>query len=400
LAELHQAQGRYTDAEPLYRRALAISEKALGPDHPAVATSLDHLGLLYDHQGQYPDAEPLYKRALTIREKALGPDHASVSISLNNLAFLYNYQGRYAKAEPLLRRALAIFENALGPDHPGLGPPLNNLAAVYTAQGRYADAELLHRRALAIFEKAFAPDHPRVANTLRHLAMLYYQQVRYGDAEPLFKRSLAVREKVLGPDHPDVAQSLNNLADLYRAQGRDADALPLVETTIGQGHAEASVALPVLFAARSEGLMPAGKAQDDALDVVQRATQSVAAAALDKLATRLAAGSDRLAGLVRNDQDLAAEAEALEKAILAAVAKEPAERDADTEQRIRDRLVEIAKERTALQGVFAAEFPDYAVLSNPQPPAVKEIQGLLSDGEALLLFATGDKETYVFAVTR
>ena len=113
-----------------------------------------------------------------------------------------------------------------------------------------------------------------------------------------------------------------------------------------------------------------------------------------------AAGSSRLAGLVRNDQDLAAEAEALDKVILAAVAKEPAKRDAAAEQRIRDRLAAIARERAALQGVFASEFPDYAALSNPQSLAVNEIQALLSDGEALLVYATGDKESYVFAVTQ
>ena len=40
-------QGKYDDAEPLYRRALAIQEKTLGGDHPDVAESLNHLaGLL------------------------------------------------------------------------------------------------------------------------------------------------------------------------------------------------------------------------------------------------------------------------------------------------------------------------------------------------------------------
>ena len=43
---------------------------------------------------------------------------------------------------------------------------------------------------------------------------------------------------------------------------------------------------------------------DDALDVVQRASQTSAATAVNKLAVRLSAGSDRLAKLVRNDQDL------------------------------------------------------------------------------------------------
>ena len=48
--------------------------------------------------------------------------------------------------------------------------------------------------------------------------------------------------------------------------------------------------------------MPAEKALDDALGVVQRGTQSSAASAVNKLAVRLAAGTDRLAQLVRREE--------------------------------------------------------------------------------------------------
>ena len=67
---------------------MSIREKALGPDHPDVATSLNDLASLYDTQGDYAKAEPLYKRSLSIWEKALGPDHPDVATSLNNLAEL------------------------------------------------------------------------------------------------------------------------------------------------------------------------------------------------------------------------------------------------------------------------------------------------------------------------
>jgi CHAT domain-containing protein/tetratricopeptide (TPR) repeat protein len=409
LALLHYAQGRYADVEPLLRRALLVFEKALGPDHREVATTLYNLAASYKDQGRYADAEPLLRRALAIREKALGPNHPEVAQSLGSLAASYKDQGRYADAEPLLRRALAIEEKALGPEHRDVATTLSELAVLYRLQSRYADAEPLLRRALAIEEKALGPEHPNVAKTLINLATFYYQQGRYADAELLYKPALAIQEKALGPDHPDVALSLSNLAAFYYLQGRYADALPLVQTTIGHGVALPSVALPVLFAAQpngrpriavGNGLIPAVWALDDALNVVQRASQSAAAVAVNKLGARLAAGSGRLAGLVRNDQDLSVEAAALDKAILAAVSKEPAKRDAAAEQRIRDRLTEIAKQRAALQGVFAAEFPDYAALSNPQPLTVKEIQALLSDGEALLLYAIEGKESYVFAVTR
>ena len=123
VAWLYQALGRYAEAEPLYKRSLAIHEKALGPDHPDVGTNLNSLGYLYQAQGRYTDAEPLYKRSLAIREKALGPDHPDVAQSLGNLAWLYYELGRYADAEPLYKHALVIREKALGPDHPVVGSP-------------------------------------------------------------------------------------------------------------------------------------------------------------------------------------------------------------------------------------------------------------------------------------
>jgi tetratricopeptide (TPR) repeat protein len=217
-------RARYVEAEPLFQRALAIYEKALGPDHPDTATSLNNLAALYDDQGRYAEAEPLHQRALAIYEKALGPDHPDTAASLNNLAALYDDQGRYSEAEPLYQRALAIDEKALGLDHPGTATDLNNLANLYRNQGSYGEAEPLHQRALAIREKALGPGHPHTATSLNNLALLYDNQGRYGEAEPLYQRALAIREKALGPDHPSTVLSVRNYALFLRERGRAAEA--------------------------------------------------------------------------------------------------------------------------------------------------------------------------------
>ena len=51
-----------------------------------MALNLNDLALVYRAQGKYAEAEGLFKRALTIREKALGASHAYVGQTLNNLA--------------------------------------------------------------------------------------------------------------------------------------------------------------------------------------------------------------------------------------------------------------------------------------------------------------------------
>jgi tetratricopeptide (TPR) repeat protein len=214
LAVLLQGKADYTGAEPLYRQALAIDQKALGPEHQDVARDLNNLGsLLYD-RADYAEAEPLIRQALAIAEKTLGPEHPSVAIGLNNLAALFNHKGDYERAEPLIRQALAIDEKALGPRHPDVASDLNGLAGLLWSKGDYAGAEPLYRRALAIDEKALGPEHPRVALDLNGLARLLWTKGDNAGAEPLARRALTIDEKALGPEHPTTLQFRKNLADL------------------------------------------------------------------------------------------------------------------------------------------------------------------------------------------
>jgi hypothetical protein len=63
-------------------------------------------------------SKPLYRRALAISEKSLEPNHSDVAIRLNNLAGLLLATSRLSEAKPLSRRAVTIMENSLGADHP------------------------------------------------------------------------------------------------------------------------------------------------------------------------------------------------------------------------------------------------------------------------------------------
>jgi CHAT domain-containing protein/tetratricopeptide (TPR) repeat protein len=397
LAQLYGEVGRDAEAEPMFNRALAIMEKVVGLESVAIAIELNNLAALYQREQRYAEAEPLFKRALALSERSLPANHPDIGRALNNLATNYEKQDRHADSEALTRRALALYEKAAGPESPAVGLLLNNLGQVVKAEGRYDDAEPIIKRSLAIREKALGHDHPDVARSLNNLADLYQREGRFSDAEPLFKRGLAIREAAVGPDNPDTVASVNNLASLYQAEGRTADAMPLEERMILSGRAQPRIALPVLFDAQSKQLMPTEKALDEALDVIQHGTQSSAASAVNKLAVRLAAGTDRLAELVRKDQDLAGEAERLDKAIVASLSRQGSPRDAGGG---RQRLAAIAAERASLQKILAAEFPDYAALSNPLPVTAKELQALLSADETMVLFAVADKETYVFALTR
>lgn len=102
------AEGNLELAIAKAKEALDRAEKAVAPDHPDVATSLNNLASIYFAKGQYAEAEPLFNRSLAIREKALRANHPDLATSLENMAELYGKTGREKEAEPLKKRAADI----------------------------------------------------------------------------------------------------------------------------------------------------------------------------------------------------------------------------------------------------------------------------------------------------
>jgi tetratricopeptide (TPR) repeat protein len=66
LAELLYAKGDYDGAGPLYQRALAISERAFGSDHPDTASVRNNLAGLLRHMGKIEEARELELKHLDI----------------------------------------------------------------------------------------------------------------------------------------------------------------------------------------------------------------------------------------------------------------------------------------------------------------------------------------------
>jgi tetratricopeptide (TPR) repeat protein len=233
LADLLRATNRLSESEPLLRRALAIDEANYGPEHPEVATCLSNLGEVLRAANRLKEAEPLQRRALAIFEASYGADHPTVATCLNNLTGLLRAANRLSESEPLLRRALAIDEANYGPEHPEVARDLNNLAGLLRDTNRRKEAEPLYRQALAIDEANYGPEHPGVAGDLNNLASLLLEDInRRKEAEPLQRRALAIFEASYGPDHPHVATGLNNLAELLRATNRLSESEPLLRRAL------------------------------------------------------------------------------------------------------------------------------------------------------------------------
>jgi Flp pilus assembly protein TadD len=67
---------------------LQLRRSLLGEQHPAVATSLNNLAVLYANQGRLTEAEPLLVQALAMRQQLFGHQHPHTVSTQQSLAVL------------------------------------------------------------------------------------------------------------------------------------------------------------------------------------------------------------------------------------------------------------------------------------------------------------------------
>ena len=141
-------------------------------DRPDWIKSLVDSAYVCECQGRFGEAERLYKQALTLSIRRFGETHLEIAPHLNNLSALYCLQKRYAEALPLLSSALKIRQQEQASNHPDIGEACTQLAEAHRHLQQYQAAEELLQLALEIFRKFYGPQHTRTKAAYDHLMQL------------------------------------------------------------------------------------------------------------------------------------------------------------------------------------------------------------------------------------
>jgi CHAT domain-containing protein/Tfp pilus assembly protein PilF len=457
LANLYQHEGRYDQAESAYRQALGIVEQAFGPDHPNNTFIIDNLAVLYGNEGRHDEAARLFQRSLAIKEKAVGPNNQAVALTLNNIAELYDRDGRFAdaeelykrvlaiaqanrdevntgsalnnlaafyrarghlaEAEPLYQRSLAIQQKTLGANSPDVATVVANLAVLYDKQGRSAESEQFYRRALAIDQAAFGPDSDGAAADMYALGLLYDRLGRASEAEPLLKRALAIREKSALFNPGNVALSLGGLARFYDGQGRNAEALAAGRKAVATWSLNGATSynanatshgsermlrefLPVMVRTLYQAYAATGAPDliDEAFHDAQAARGFATAEALAGMTARYASGSDALGQLIREQQDLASRAQAINASLIKVLSAAPNQKSPKAEAALRSEQAQVEARLKADDARLKKEFPRFIELARAEPVGVAEVQQLLAPGEVFASVTLSEKDSYLFVI--
>ena len=222
-----RAHKRYEDAEVIRRRELELRQARLasGEDEKGVPGCLDGLAFLLGEQGKYNEAEPIYKQILDHRTRQYGPEHKQTLETLWNLALVYRNQEKFVDAEESYTQLVDIQSKTLGTDHPSTLDSLMVLAWVLQNLQKYPQSEQSYRFSLEACGKVLDPEDPDMLLLESNLALvLKYQDHKSQETTPLLRHVYETRLKNLGPDNHLAEYSRSLLADHLQDLGQKDEA--------------------------------------------------------------------------------------------------------------------------------------------------------------------------------
>lgn len=221
LAKLHQALGKYNEAETEFSEALALSDQFFG-DGMQKAILLNNKAMLFQTVGRYDEAAEVMKEAMKASSK--GPKKTFQSFDNRkfkiNLAFIYQLSGKLTEAETAFQEIKKVFEDRKQTGNAEYAGLLNQMGILYIQMGKPEKVEELLKKSKAVYKERFTEENTYYAKVTNDLGNFYRMQARYEDAEKQLNKALHIRETLLGTKHPDYVRTQENLAILYWKTGK------------------------------------------------------------------------------------------------------------------------------------------------------------------------------------
>lgn len=236
----------FEEAAEQYARVAAFRE---GDGSHGELTPLANLAASYEGLGRYAEAEPIYRKVLAIETELGGPDNLETLATAHNLAFLLESMGRLEEAEPIYRDTLGRCERVLGVAHEGTLSCMTGLASLLRDSGRGEEAVGILEEAWTRARAAQGDDSPLAGYVGGNLGLICGEVGLDGRAVEVLAVVVPATAAMIGADHPRVAQLMvGEGRSKWRTGRRD------------EGRAEVEAARAVLVAAEGEGSAVVAKA--------------------------------------------------------------------------------------------------------------------------------------------
>ena len=223
MVQVERLRGRPAAAESLVVEARAILDRLpdTGGDLPASNAFL-HAMTLQD-RGLHAEAEPHFRREIALQEARHRGPHGDVALAQSNLVTNLFRQGRKDEAADLQVAAIAMLRE-LGERGTTLATALGNTAFMLDDAGRHAEAEAYHLQYLELTAEIYAEEKPdRTGGRSRYFESLA-KQGRWVEAEAQARAIIDWRARHLPPEDKRQPSGHIQLLEALAGQGRLAAA--------------------------------------------------------------------------------------------------------------------------------------------------------------------------------
>ncbi|CAM2009549.1 serine/threonine-protein kinase [Acanthopleuribacter pedis] len=222
LADVLGKKGMVHDSESALRAALAI--RTQHDEQQAVAAAMDSLAQNLESQNRFEESDSLRWRALNNRYAYHGGNPEKLMPSMQSLASTYESQGRFTHAVGIYRHMLSL-QNERGKVLPQTTAGIyDGLGRVHVKMNALVEAEDYYQTAMRLRLQAFGERNLATIASAERLAGLLEQQDKVEEAENLYRQALSWRTAAGGAQDPAAVATMSSLVGLLNRQGRTDEA--------------------------------------------------------------------------------------------------------------------------------------------------------------------------------
>jgi tetratricopeptide (TPR) repeat protein len=187
LAQVLEKRKKTSEAEFMYKDALATLEKSPDRTTHELVSILCWLGSLTQSQGKITESEEIYKKAIALKLPDRKEDFQLWGIYYQ-LGTLYHARGQLSLAASAFERAIGAWKAFAGPklitgsNDQLLVGTMSELASVYRAQHHLALAESVYKQALGVQKKIPSASTAVTIGLLQALSALYTDENKGDEA--------------------------------------------------------------------------------------------------------------------------------------------------------------------------------------------------------------------------
>ncbi|CAH6785933.1 Cluh [Phodopus roborovskii] len=177
LARLHYIMGDYAEALSNQQKAVLMSERVMGIEHPNTIQEYMHLALYCFASSQLSTALSLLYRARYLMLLVFGEDHPEMALLDNNIGLVLHGVMEYDLSLRFLENALAVTTKYHGPKALKVALSHHLVARVYESKAEFRSALQHEKEGYTIYKTQLGEDHEKTRESSEYLKCLTQQAV-------------------------------------------------------------------------------------------------------------------------------------------------------------------------------------------------------------------------------